>query len=75
MQLAKATGICITASHNPASDNGVKLVDPSGNMLSQAWEVGGVADRCLTLCKLLPACEKFWEGHAQAVAAQARRCA
>ena len=44
MQLAKATGICITASHNPARDNGVKLVDPSGNMLSQAWEVGGVAD-------------------------------
>eukprot|EP00891_Asterochloris_glomerata_P002729 jgi/Astpho2/2729/fgenesh1_pm.00050_%23_7_t len=39
MQLAKATGICITASHNPARDNGVKLVDPSGNMLSQAWEV------------------------------------
>ena len=56
MQLAKATGICITASHNPARDNGVKLVDPSGNMLSQAWEVGVVADERLTLCTLLPGC-------------------
>ena len=34
------TGICITASHNPAPDNGVKLVEPSGEMLCQEWEVG-----------------------------------
>ncbi|PSC72140.1 phosphoacetylglucosamine mutase [Micractinium conductrix] len=32
------TGICITASHNPAPDNGVKLVEPSGEMLCQEWE-------------------------------------
>jgi len=31
-------GLMITASHNPAPDNGVKLVDPAGEMLEQAWE-------------------------------------
>lgn len=29
----------ITASHNPEPDNGVKLVDPHGEMLEQSWEV------------------------------------
>ena len=33
------TGIVVTASHNPAEDNGVKLVEPSGYMLVQDWEV------------------------------------
>ena len=28
----------ITASHNPAPDNGVKLVDPAGEMLENSWE-------------------------------------
>ena len=28
----------ITASHNPIQDNGVKLVDPMGEMLAPAWE-------------------------------------
>lgn len=28
----------ITASHNPEGDNGVKLVDPQGEMLEQSWE-------------------------------------
>lgn len=29
----------ITASHNPEIENGVKLIDPHGEMLDQAWEV------------------------------------
>ena len=28
----------ITASHNPPDDNGVKLVDPMGEMLEASWE-------------------------------------
>lgn len=28
----------VTASHNPITDNGVKLVDPMGEMLEQSWE-------------------------------------
>ena len=39
LKTKQTTGICITASHNPAPDNGVKLVEPSGEMLCQEWEV------------------------------------
>jgi phosphoacetylglucosamine mutase len=34
----KCTGLMITASHNPWSDNGVKIVDVDGCMLSRDWE-------------------------------------
>jgi hypothetical protein len=33
-----ACGVMITASHNVDSDNGVKLVEPSGEMLEPDWE-------------------------------------
>lgn len=34
----QAIGVVITASHNPVYDNGVKLVDPMGEMLNASWE-------------------------------------
>ncbi|KAK9501943.1 hypothetical protein O3M35_012571 [Rhynocoris fuscipes] len=33
-----AIGLMITASHNPEEDNGVKLIEPYGEMLDQEWE-------------------------------------
>ena len=34
----KFVGVMVTASHNAEIDNGIKLTDPSGGMLSQEWE-------------------------------------
>ncbi|KAJ8600646.1 hypothetical protein CTAYLR_006918 [Chrysophaeum taylorii] len=34
----KATGVMVTASHNPERDNGCKIVDTDGGMLAEAWE-------------------------------------
>ncbi|KAH6792566.1 phosphoglucosamine mutase-like protein [Perilla frutescens var. hirtella] len=38
IQMRSVIGLMITASHNEVSDNGVKLADPSGGMLTQSWE-------------------------------------
>lgn len=56
LKTQQITGFCITASHNPAPDNGVKLVEPSGEMLCQEWEVrapgvGVGAGRARTGCR------------------------
>lgn len=34
----KFVGVMVTASHNPVEDNGVKLVDPEGEMIVGVWE-------------------------------------
>ena len=31
-------GVMVTASHNPSEDNGVKLIDPNGEMVTGVWE-------------------------------------
>ncbi|XP_071597574.1 phosphoacetylglucosamine mutase [Heliangelus exortis] len=36
--LVSTIGVMVTASHNPEEDNGVKLVDPLGEMLHPSWE-------------------------------------
>ncbi|XP_060608956.2 phosphoacetylglucosamine mutase [Anolis sagrei] len=37
-QTKSTIGIMVTASHNPEEDNGVKLIDPLGEMLAATWE-------------------------------------
>ncbi|GFP99631.1 phosphoacetylglucosamine mutase [Phtheirospermum japonicum] len=38
IQTGSVIGLMITASHNVVSDNGIKVADPSGGMLTQQWE-------------------------------------
>lgn len=51
----------VTASHNPEEDNGIKLVDPDGEMLEQSWEnlatrVANVPDQDLVTALGSPNC-------------------
>ena len=44
----------LTASHNPVEDNGVKVVEPSGEMMVASWEPRATAianaARCVMCC-------------------------
>lgn len=58
-----AVGAMVTASHNPAQDNGLKLVEPDGSMLSTQWEsivtdfVNATVDPIQALATLVDVCQ------------------
>lgn len=47
-QIQKSCGIMITASHNPENDNGLKLIDYTGDMINEQFERYAVE---LAMCK------------------------
>ena len=57
-------GVMVTASHNPHRDNGVKIVDPTGAMLSQEWESKAEKVACCPESQLLEVLASVAEGEA-----------
>ena len=45
----------LTASHNPVDDNGVKVVEPSGEMMVASWEpyATAIANAARCVCNKL----------------------
>lgn len=55
----KTCGLVVTASHNPESDNGVKIVDYTGEMLDPRWEEHATAlARATTVEEIEAFCER-----------------
>lgn len=52
-------GLMITASHNPEEDNGVKIIDPNGEMLSPDWEPFAESFANADIADLKPLLESF----------------
>lgn len=64
------TGLVVTASHNPEDDNGIKLVDPSGEMLSARVLTNLLCSCSVPLflsCSRAAAVQVDWEATAEAV--------
>ena len=55
----KFVGVMVTASHNPVEDNGVKLVDPHGEMIVGVWEDLATELANVNDCDLLDLIEKI----------------
>ncbi|CUI14390.1 unnamed protein product [Bodo saltans] len=70
----KSTGLMITASHNPAIDNGVKIVDTDGCMLSRDWEAYATTiANAATSDELVTATNKFIEQQSLTISADKAR--
>ncbi|RNF18076.1 phosphoacetylglucosamine mutase [Trypanosoma conorhini] len=58
-----SVGCMVTASHNPAADNGLKLIDVDGGMLAVLWEkVCTAAANAATAAELLAVLEEWAVG-------------
>lgn len=53
-------GVMITASHNPPKDNGVKVVEPFGEMLDPEWEVIATEFANSNGAKLIDLIDSIW---------------
>lgn len=78
--LGRVVGLCVTASHNPVKDNGIKLIDPDGGMLSSSWEAvatrvanAETAQECLDVLVQCCGADKLFAGKGNVLVARDTR--